>query len=155
MSLANGYPRFQIGGKTDVANLHRLDSNAAQDEFPVDRFADANVHDLPVARKRDDEVRRSSERTDVVIGKLRRHWSRGLRRRLRHGRWRGRRRQVDYRRRWRRWWRLLVREKIPLGPVHAALRFEPFGVDDADSLRRRSDGALRFGSRRGRMRQQK
>ena len=46
MSLPDRDPRLYVRRKADVADLDRLDSDAAQNEFSVDGLADADVDDF-------------------------------------------------------------------------------------------------------------
>jgi hypothetical protein len=46
--LADGDPRFLFGSEADIADLHRLDADAAQNELAVDDLAGVDVHDLAV-----------------------------------------------------------------------------------------------------------
>src|SRR6478736_1937911 len=107
MSLTDRDARFCLRRKTDVADFHRFDSDAPQNELALDRVSGADVDDLAVARERGDGTSRRAECPDVVIDELRRRgrlWHRrrhGFGRRLRH-RWRL---NHNLRLRWRRWWR--------------------------------------------------
>src|SRR5438105_2196840 len=116
MSLPDRDPRFLLGRETHVADLDRLDADAAQNEFAVEGFAGADIDDLAVAGECGDGIGGRAERADVVIRKWRRlrHNRRG--RSERHW-WRCRRRWLNDHARlrwWRRGRRLLVREEIPL-----------------------------------------
>src|SRR5207253_7836972 len=144
MSLAEGNARFLLRGETDVADLHGFDPDPAQDEFAIDGFAHADVHDLSVAGKRGDRTRGRSERADVAIRELRRNRSHRLWRRLRdRGWWRRLHHDLP-----RRWWRggrrLLVCEAIALTPVAPALAIQPLRVNHADAGSRRGNGSLRW-----------
>src|SRR5438093_808784 len=137
MSLAQRNACLDVRSEADVADLHRLNPDPAQDEFFLDLLADAHVEDFSVAGKCSYRVVRRTERADVVIRKLwwlrrwrrlRLGWRLRLRRRLRDGLGRRRRRGRGG---------LLVCEEIPRAPVAAALALEILGMDDAHS---RSDG---------------
>src|SRR5438067_12499808 len=123
MSLADGDPRCHFGREAGVADLYGLHADAAEDEFVVDRFTGAHVHDRSIAGKGGDRIPRRSERADVFVRKGRRHRLRrfhGLRRHDRRWRWW----RLDDRPRYR-WWgrrrRFFVREQIAFAPVAAAL----------------------------------
>src|SRR5438309_650613 len=118
MSLSDRDSRLQVCRKSHVADLDRLDSDAAQNELAVDRFADANIDDLAVAGESCDRIPRRPKSPDVLVRELRRRrWLRHgwrlrnnrLRRWLWHGFGSGRRRR---RRR-----RFLVREEVALAPI--------------------------------------
>src|SRR5438445_7241300 len=146
MSLIQRNSRLRVGRKPDVSDLHRFDADAAKNEFAVDGFADAHIHELSVAGERRDRIVRTPESADVFVGENRRHRGRWLRRGLWHHRLRLHYDGPGWRGRWR-WGRLLVREEVPFAPVAATRRIEPLHVYTADA--RGVDRTRSMGGRAG------
>src|SRR5205085_10567588 len=83
--LSDRHARLGVGGGTDVADLHRLDADAAEDELAIERLAHAHVDDLALAGERGDGVVGRTERADVLVRERRRRGRRRRWRRRRNG----------------------------------------------------------------------